>query len=348
MITSARPDYETINATAKYAPDGLIDPEWIADYIGSNPDLYLVDGGRLMVLLPNSLGTQNRSVVVKDILNSYPMNSEWQTASEILYDLVDRMQFSMYCTPKGDIVVEPPLYDFTPDSFGMLSIDSAPTRLEGVPPEVLLSRPRGPFGPRYVVTKSDTVDIESAFTDDKVHTIAVVAKQIFPGWDTLPNSSIVGDMAAIVRPDLVPIYGTRQAPVTHRSFVSTQEGAHLYGNLVLNKLNADAHTMTVGIDANIQMWVNRPIYIEKRNCIATTRQVDHSLQWGAKGSMDTRIDLHATRTWTGDLDENGVPIYNTIGGAGGSPLHYSILFKAKSPPVKPKGKLTPLELNNAE
>ncbi len=333
MFNADNVDYASINAAARLGPDGLIDTEWVIDYIGSNPDLYLVDGGRLMVLLPNSLGVQNRSVVVKDILNSYPMNSEWQSVAEILYDLVDRMQFSMYCTPRGDIVIEPPLYDFSPDHFGMTAISPTNGQVAAntfsISEELFLSRPRGPFGPRYVVTRSDTVDIESAFTDDKIHTIAVVAKQIFPGWDSLPNTSIVGDLAVAKIPDLIPIYGARQAPITHRSFVSTEEGAHLYGNLVLNKLNADAHTMTVGLDSNIKMWVNRPIYIEKRNCIATTRRVDQSLQWGARGSMDTRIDLHATRTWTGDVDVNGTPIYNTIGGVGGAPLDYSVLFKVK-------------------
>lgn len=329
-------DITYIRSIARLAPDGLIDPEWIIDYIGSNPDQYLVDGGRLLILIPNSLGVQNRSVIIKDIINSYAMNSEWQSVAEILYDVIDRLQFSMYCTPKGDIVIEPPLYDFSPSDFGMTiqtkSAGDINQLTNVVFGEALFpSRQRGPFGPRYVVTKRDTVNLESAFTDDKVHTIAVVAKQIFPGWESLPNTAIIGDLSVVKLPDLIPIYGARQAPITHKNFVSTPEGANLYANLTLNKLNADAHTFTVGIDANIGMWVNRPIYIEKRNAIATTRRVDHSLSWGARGSMDTRIDLHATRTWTGQLDNDGYPIYNTIGGPGGRPLDYSVLFKVKKP-----------------
>lgn len=325
-----------IQAAQKLGADGLIDIEWVIDYIGTNTDLYLIDGGRVLILLPNSLGPGNKVVALNDFIASYPMNSEWNSAAEVLYDMVGRLEFSMYCTPRGDLVIEPPLYDLKPDDFGMepVSEPGGAVKLTGAR-EVFPSRPRGPFGPNYVIRTRDTISLESAYSDDKVHTIAVVAKEIFPGWETLPNTSIIGDLIVVTRPELIPIYGARQLPSTSRQYVSSNEGASYFANIRLNEVNADAHSAVIQIDTNIKLYPNRPVYVQKRNFMATIRRVQDKIVWGARGSMDTTLDVGYVRSWKGEVDANDVPIYETIGGTGGNPLDYSKLFRLRSVPKNP-------------
>lgn len=313
----------------------------VITYIGEHPEKYLVDGGRLMMLIPNSLGADNRDILTKDIIQAYPLQSEWSSAGKILYETVDRIQFVMYASPRGDIVVEPPLFDFDPDDFGMQPIKSDAVQSLGnqYPPishgeSKFPGNDRGPYGPKYVILKRDTFNWESAIVDEKVYTIAVTKKAIFQNWESLPYSDLVGDLKVVKLPDLIPLYGTRQAPLTPRGYINTDDGAELYGQITLNRLNADAHTLRVAHTPNIQMWVNRPIYIQGRNVIATTKSISHSLTWGQAGSMETNTEFFAARTWNGQIDESGRPVFTSIGGYGSRPLNYAMLFKKRTPPIK--------------
>lgn len=368
-ISMIRPElrrsiYDTLiqQASNAYETGGI---EAIIDIIGTAPQDYMVDGGRLLMLVPNSLGVKNNKIIVNDIIQSYGLNSEWLSAGSILYSTVDRIQFSMYCTPRGDIVVEPPLYDFDPDDFGMTQItqgqfiesmnnvaNSTDTKIDdNINPVTILSYAehdlmsyinkdhaigntvynkilRGPYGQAYVIRKSDTTNIEAAFSDEKVYNVAVASHSIFQNYENLPNTSIIGDLVVIPIPNLIPLYGTRQVSLTPRGFISTAEAAKLFCYIQLAKLNADAHTIRVNIIPNIKLGVNRPLYIEARNCIATIKQVAHTITWGTTGSMETTVDLYATRVWEGLVDKNDptVPIYTPIGGFNSRPLNYQVLF----------------------
>jgi hypothetical protein len=346
--------------------EGKIDVEYVIQYIGEHPEEYLVDGGRLLMLIPNSLGVDNRKVVIEDIIQAYPLNSEWHSAGQILFEVIDRIQFVMYCTPKGDIVIEPPLYDFDPDDFGLEPITSdafinlIPSTAKpganmlniNVPTEVIISgetlapgRPRGPYGPNYVVLRRDTYNWESAFIDEKVYTAAVIPKQIFQNWESLPNTSIIGDLIVVKIPDIIPLYGIRQIPITPRGYITSNEGAHLFAQITLNKLNADAHTIKIDHLPNIKLGLNRPLYIQGRNCIGTLKQITQSITWGASGDMSTSSDIYAVRTWAGQFakDDPTQPIYTPIGGYGSRPLNYAVLFRKAPPPKDKDTGLTPFD-----
>lgn len=99
--------------------DGKLRMEAVITYIGEHPEEYLVDGGKLMMLLPNSLGPTNKNVIWKDIVNASLMETEFTTVGELLYAVIDRIQFVMWCNQKGDMIVEFPMYDFTPSDFGL-------------------------------------------------------------------------------------------------------------------------------------------------------------------------------------------------------------------------------------
>jgi hypothetical protein len=317
--------------------------------IGSRPDQYPVDGGRIMILIPRSMGVNNNDIMLKDIIQAYPLNSEFVSAGQRLAEVVERIQFCMYCSPRGDIVVEPPLNDFNPDDFGMdeLNVSQVVGSIGYSELQDALSLFKeditcGPYGKNFVILKRDTYSWDAGQIDEKIYTLAVAKKALIANWDALGFSDMLGDLVVAVRPDLIPLYGVRQAPLTPRGYIYNNKAARLYAEICLNKLNADAHTFHVSHLPNIKLWLNRPVYIQGRNLLATTKQINHSITWGASGDMTTGSDLNATRTWTGQIDNDGNLIYTTINGYGAKLLNYAILFgKAAVPTTKiPNGNST--------
>lgn len=331
----------------------------VIDYIGTHPEEYLIDGGRLMMLVPNSLGSDNSKILLEELTQSNFVNTEWSSVGEIMKDVVDRIQFVMYASPRGDIVIEPPLYDFDPDDFGLEAI-SGDAFLNTLPTDQIATghsdqsnavkvlgtgelkfpgRDRGPYGANYIILKRDTFKWESAFVDEKVYTVGICANALVQNWPSIGNTSIIGDMAVVRLPDLIPLYGVRPAPITPPGYIASPEGAALYANIQLNKLNADAHTFNIQHVPNIKLWVNRPLYIQGRNCIATTKQVTQSITWGAQGDMSSMSDVYAVRTWNGLVSANDKtePIFTTIGGLGSHALNYKVLFKTETVPDNSQG-----------
>lgn len=320
----------------------------IITYIGTRPDQYPVDGGRLMILMPRSLGVNNNNILVKGLINAYPLKSDFTTVGQILFDTISRIEFSMYCSPRGDIVVEPPLCDFNPDDFNLTFKREERTNSTSMWTD-LRSEHDGDyvtawqmaigedqygsklneqdiFSNNYIIPIRDTISVTSTLTDEKVHTIAVTKHAIFQNWDSLPYSDIVGKLNVAKRENLVPLYGVRAAPISDRGYINSPEAAQLYAEITLNRLNADAHTFKVDMMPNVKAWINRPFYVEYKNIIATSRSVNDSITWGKNGDMTTSIELNYARTWDGSIDENGNMVYTTIGGYASKPFNYAVLF----------------------
>jgi hypothetical protein len=337
-----------------------VDIKKVISYIGRNPDLYPVDGGGLKILMPRSMGTRNNNLLVKELISSYPLTSDSISVGQILSDTMSRIEFSMYCTPRGDIVMEMPLYDFDPDMFGKdkISKDAIASALQSVGgakdksgPGVLLqgmemfgSTDKDPFMHNYVIKRGDTFSWDNAHVDEKVYTVAVAKHSII--WDQV-FSDIVGDLQVVKRDALIPLYGYRTLPLTARGYIKTREAATLYANICLNRMNAEAHSYHITFVPNIRMWINRPVYIQGRNAIATTKSVRHSLTWGSSGEFLTSCDLYAGRTWKGEMSatEPNRPIYTSINGYGTSMLNYAILFGMAPKPDSIDSGLTPLTIN---
>jgi len=147
-------------------------------------------------------------------------------------------------------------------------------------------------------------------------------------------------MAVTWLPTLIPIYGVRMAPIVARGYLPNPNAAGIYANITLAKLNCDAHTASISHVPNINLWLNRPIYVAQRNFIGTTRQITQSLTWGESGDMTSTCDLHAIRTWTGlvSSQDHNQPIFTSIGGLGSNPVNYAVLFgKENRPAASPIG-----------
>lgn len=314
----------------RYA-DGTPDPTSIITIIGENPQIFPVDGGRLLLLVPASFhSSSNREVLLRDIIRNPAMQTEFSSRLRIIFDTVERIEFVFYESPKGDLICEFPLYDFDPDDWTLN--DTIPhISVEGNSIFTSTNEKRGPFGNKYVVKKRDTINFSKQIVDEKVRTQVVGHFNIAQNYEEIGTSREFQVGAIITLKHLVPLYGLRLEQVDPKGFIVTKEGAHAYCHITLNKMNADARNLGINALPNFGLWLNRPVMFVPRNCIGTITSLGHSIKWGMGGSVDTRVNVNYLRGWDGLLDENGEPVYATIGGLPSRPLNYKVLFKLTNP-----------------
>lgn len=300
---------------------GTILTSEIIRIIGDLPHLYPVDNGRLFILTPDVLAASaDREILTKDVGGSIATYTTWTTRLKLIYDVCERIDFSFYASPKGDLICEMPLHDFSPQDFG------------------------GEGGAVTVPTK-DTISWERTFTDERVRTVMIADWSPLDGYaETGGNQETVGSLPGVASiPHLFPQFGVRQERAERRAFIGSEAAATVYANVVLNQMNADARSAHVQMLPKLSLlWPNRPIeftgdtpdgYAE-RPYIATTRTITHALVWNSDMSMS--VDVNRIRGWAGQVDENRVRLYEPLGGFGGEPLNYAILNQTISPPASTK------------
>ena len=92
MAISTATDKPTENDVRKL-PDGTPDPTHIMELIGTNPSLYPVDAGRLILLIPASFHPEsNREVLLRDVVRNFKMNTEFSSRLGMIYDTIERIE----------------------------------------------------------------------------------------------------------------------------------------------------------------------------------------------------------------------------------------------------------------
>mgnify|MGYP001581352226 CR=1 FL=1 len=274
----------------------------IITLIGEDPVNFPVDGGRLFMYLPVGAGTVGREVIAEDLLGSWQTRtSEFQNRLGLIYEALDRIEFLFYCTPKGDLVVEFPLYDFDFDDFGER------------------------YQRAYIVENDDLFSSSSTFSDAAVRTIAQVnvALSNLPSIDRAAQQGLRPTVVKI--PSMFPTYGTRAENSNLRGLIQTERAARIFGNILLNRINADAHSVSLPIVPRFDVGLNRPVLWKLRNHIGTTVSVNHNIQWN--GSWRTTLGVNHMRGWAGQLDEDGNMIYFPLTGQNSRPINYKLLFE---------------------
>jgi len=325
---------EALKGRARIDPNtNNIIAEDVINIIGENTDIYPIDGGRLIMLVPRSFQADvNREVLLKDFLDTFALNTtQFKSRLGIMLDVVERIEFVFYESPKGDLICEFPLYDFDPDDFG--SDATVPHKFMKGRNSLTLDQEtkvqRGPFRNKYTTTKRNTYNFSKGITDEKVRTQVTSYYHPLQGHKKPGTSREYAAPQEVTLEHLIPLYWYRLEQVPPKAYIATNEAAKLYAHLTLNKMNADARTLGINAAPNLGAWLNRPFYFEPRNCIGTLMSVSHSITWGMGGTMDTRLNLNYIRGWDGLLDDQGNAVYTTIGGFPGRPLNYKLLFRLK-------------------
>lgn len=117
VLDEARNEGDWITNRSVIPASGNI--EDLITFIGTNPQWYPVDAGRLFLAIPASMGgTVSRRAILRDFIQSVASQTTFSHRLTTVYDIMERIEFSFYATPKGDIIAEMPLYDFEPKDFG--------------------------------------------------------------------------------------------------------------------------------------------------------------------------------------------------------------------------------------
>lgn len=288
--------------------DDLLDPDLVMKTIGESPQDFPIDGARVFMLIPSSLGPGlNRDILTNELLDSIALNTEFTSRLQILYNTLQRIDFSLYATPRGDVVCEMPLYSFRPEDFGV-------------------------YADRYKFPKRDVVNFESVFSDEKIKTQFLVSPNIVKNWPSIGQFKTAGyPPATITRHALVPAFGIRQETAEPWGFIATADAAAYYAHLKLTQLNADAWQQQISTVVHLGVGPNRPCLFEPRDCIATIRSITNSITWGQGGSVGQTLRVNYRRGWSGLLTKeafNGkrLHVYESFGGRASEPLDYSMTF----------------------
>lgn len=279
--------------------------EDVMDEIGQNPQYYPVDGGRIILLAPASLGPDtNSDVLTRELVGAIPNSTSFRSRLEMLYQVLDRLEFRLFCTPKGDVCVEMPLCDFAPHNFGA-------------------------YAERYTLQPIETISDNTTRNDARVKTQARAHWNLVPNWANAPSKD-AGFVVVETLRGLVPMYGLRLHDVDPPVWLGSEIAARLYAQIQLNKINAEAVTTQLDHVPNPGWTPNRPVEWVKGSRILTTRNVSFTIDWSGKGSVSGSSGLNYTRLWSGKLDADGRRLYSTLGGAPGKPYDYAILFSRRN------------------
>lgn len=307
----------------------------IINEIGGDPANYPVDGGTLLMLLPEGLGKLGEDVVAKDYISSISQITEFKDRRSVMYDLVSRVEFVFYADPVGNLVIEFPLYDFDPSDFATPSTTG-----------VIVPATTGGSGDGTSAAKFTSVSNSGVVTFDNVRRFTI-EDEVLDGFTATDSDSPVKTVAykvpvvslgfkaaegpgarapEVVKLDtLIPIYGWRAMQCDTGKPVTTQRAALISCATDLNKTNAEAYTYKLPILPRFSAWLNRPMLFKHRNHIATVTSINHKISWGS--DIRTIINFNYARGWTGDIDSQaGRMIYETIGGRSSRAINYSALF----------------------
>ena len=336
----------------------------VIEEIGQYPQYYPVDYGRLVMLVPGSLGAGvSRSVLLSDLVQNVATQTTFRTRLDMIYDVCQRIEFSFYESPRGDLLCEMPLYDFDPDDFGdgvsrpdgpasvfaqavtagrSQSTDATNTfgvdlRSGPYAQGIALAIQQGadamsrPYSEDFFAAKNSTTSYARRFSDETVRTQFASPWYVVGGRTDVGDSNNIGQAPQVVtRRGLVPQYGVRFEQAEPHAFIGNKEAAAVYCELKLNQWNANARTVTLQMTPRLRWQPNRPVIIQQRSAIATIRQVQFTSSQSGVSMVPT---LNYLRGWDGTVNEQNQPIYLPLGGALSTALNYAALLGSKRNPT---------------
>ena len=325
-------------------------PSLIISVVGTGKTKYPVGHGRVFYISRAQLanGQFGRNIIDKSMGGNSGLFSIFKDKLSYIYDMVDRVDFRFYATPKGDFVYEMPFYDFDPIYFTSDSMDDwelKPEIVQDALTDDLLARgasnvffptrdleaigfyknyeeikdvrgwnSTGPYDYRkhFTIEREEQLSFSNTATDQGVVTFCRCRPQNVAGMD-----SIRGDIKKnqwVSDPGAILSLGARVADVDSWGFITSEEEAQMYAALMLARLNAEAKNVSVSTLPKFGLMVNRPIFWRERNYFANIVSLQHSIVWNS--SADTTINMNQLRGWSGETHkETGYPIHRHFSGS---------------------------------
>jgi hypothetical protein len=82
------------------------------------------------------------------------------------------------------------------------------------------------------------------------------------------------------RTDLVRTYGFKRGEAVVNQYIKNGQEAETYAKAVFNRILGEAHSINVTFVGRPEMWLNRPYFLERKDCIGLSRQYSISYKYG--------------------------------------------------------------------
>jgi len=275
-----------------------------------------------------ALGKENRFyIIVPDIANfpnrMYPYDLqarvnfyyEWKSRFDVINEFVKTQDSIWYSTPKGDIVLEFPQYDATPQKYKL------------------------PWS--SVLTIQDEYTGFSMTEDDrKIQTQTIANTSPVDGWNAASEFPIPGH-GAKENPELIARYGLRlhleSRPFMYSKDYAGSQSANALAAMWQELTNADAYRIE-GLTTlpNFRAPIARPFHFKARNLIGFSTQITHTVVWGqlarteyglqyvrhfdAVSGQWLRVGGNYAWNWAGGSIKSGAIPESDVAGAGVTPV----------------------------
>jgi len=305
MANSGSNNNRTVTITE--AGFSTLSVENIITIIGQDPfDKYPVEG-TVKILIPDEERFPLDARVLTAEMNNIVQNQfQFLNKLSLLFAIADRVGFVLYTHPKGDIVLECPLFDFTPLDFGKENLQD------------------------LILFDDRCEKVSTVFSDQNLKTvyIADTVQGISAGL-TGAGIELGKTPQAEILERLIPQYGIRIERGSMDRALVKPEAALAWAKIALRQMNGNTFTAAPTMALNPRYWLNRPMLWEARSSLGTPQKITHSLSWN--GGASTMVGLSNMRGWKGHMVENPegkeiIPDYEPIGGAQSQPLDYKVLF----------------------
>lgn len=329
-------------------------------FIGENIDLYPMDG-RLIMIFPASLSPTSNTDVMTQALGDYSVtNSNFVSRFSIMKQMAERIDFSFYASPRGDLLFEMPFYDFHPDDFNVdTEIPSGANRniyteKREIGGNVLLwpkYKELPSYAHAFTIGKNNRIDYSRTFSDASIRTMLVTGYWVAKNNPDIGNvSEIIGDNTVAVSESLFVGFGSRSETINSHAYIASPEAAQLFAEIQLNKINSSANSLSVSVDAKFDLFLNRPIRVIDREILGTLRSYTHDINIGSRTLSTSSISLNNTRVWAGavsnqdSMDGEKRKIFEPIGTSASKAIDYAALFgfreETKTNSNKPNAKVS--------
>ncbi len=282
--------------------------EEIVHLIGTNPDIYGLDFGGLKVLIPGSLTGDLEKTLLQVKLNdmSRQANFVWYSKLGILQSVVERVNSLVYDTPKGDIIVEFPLFDAQPSDFG------------------------DEYEEQYKVYTDDvTSDIRVTFDSDLIKDVFGAIPSIVATDIQVSNNVLTVDPIIDIIDKFIPLVGISFLRIDLPDGLCTKETAPQLLKLKASLAIRDVKGFDVTRTFSPVQFLNKPIYVQLVDKIGWCVRVVYSIV--QESDFTCTLSLAAIRSYSGIKDAQGDKVYDSIAGVkykefGSFILDYTALF----------------------
>jgi len=205
----------------------------------------------------------------------------WASRTEIINHLATLFYLAVYDTPRGDIIVEPLMYDFSAPDF---------TKYEST----------------LTLSEDQLLSDEFSDTDEGLVTFAQVTGTLdrFAQMETAEKYWISTQWVA--DEELMGIFGIRTVQLDHHGLIlgglkTEEQGKQLlraYGRCIMQLTNSNLESMQVTLNFRPTAFVNRPYLHVPTRCYYLAQNIAHRLEFGQGVSASTSIGLSYRRQAT--------------------------------------------------